>query len=69
MNYHEALKVINPMAALKSLKIEGKEEGAYIYFPCPECNEEAIIRAYGEKKNIFGHDIINVEHRYILNKS
>ncbi len=53
MNYNEALKVISPLAALKSLKIEGKEEGAFIYFPCPECNEDAIIRAYGEKKNFW----------------
>ena len=53
MKYSEALQLINPFEALKTLKIKGKEEGAYIHFPCPKCQAEAVIRAYGEKKNIW----------------
>jgi len=53
MKYNEALQSINPKAALKALKIEGKEQGAYIHFPCPQCQEDAVIKAFGEKKNLW----------------
>ncbi len=53
MKYAEALSIINPSKALQALNLEGKEQGAYIHFTCPECNGEAVIRFYGEKKNIW----------------
>jgi len=53
MKYAEALAIINPRKALNALKIEGREDGAYIHFTCPECQGDAVTRAYGEKKNIW----------------
>jgi len=53
MKYAEALQVISPMRALTALKIEGKQDGAYIHFRCPECQEDAVTKAYGDKKNIW----------------
>ena len=53
MKYAEVLQIIGPLRALNALKIEGKQKGAYIHFPCPECKEDAVARAYGDKKNVW----------------
>jgi hypothetical protein len=50
--YTNAIHGIDPMAALTLLGLEGKQEGSYIYYPCPECGGRAVVKAWGEKKNL-----------------
>jgi predicted RNA-binding Zn-ribbon protein involved in translation (DUF1610 family) len=52
MKYQEAIQTINTERALAVLGLTVKKNGAYLYFPCPTCGNEAAIRHYGEKKNI-----------------
>jgi len=52
MNYTETLQSVDTLKALKLLGFEVEQKGAYIYFPC-SCGEKRIIKAYGEKKNVF----------------
>ena len=52
MNYTETLQTVDTLKVLKLLSIEGEQKGAYIYFPC-SCGDKRVIKAYGEKKNIF----------------
>lgn len=50
--YTNAIANIDPMAALSLLGVEGKQDGSYIYYPCPECQGKAVIKAWGAKKNL-----------------
>jgi hypothetical protein len=52
MNYTETLQSVDTLKALKLLCIEAEQKGAYIYFPC-NCGDKKVIKAYGEKKNVF----------------
>ena len=52
MNYTETLQSVDTLKALKLLGFEAEQKGAYIYFPC-SCGEKRVIKAYGEKKNVF----------------
>lgn len=52
MKYNEVIKTVNTEKALKSLGLEVRKNGSYLYFPCPVCRNEAAIRYYGDKKNI-----------------
>jgi len=52
MNYTETLQTVDTLKALKLLGIEAEQKGAYIYFPC-SCGDKKVIKAYGEKKNVF----------------
>ena len=52
MNYMDAMQAINPISAMKALGIEVLLQGAYINFPCPNCRKQAVLKAYGEKKNV-----------------
>jgi hypothetical protein len=51
MKYQEAIKTVDTEKALSFLGLEIKKEGSYIRFPAP-CGHEAVIRWYGEKKNV-----------------
>jgi len=51
MNYMDTMQAINPISALKALGIETSLQGAYVHFPC-KCGKTAVIKAYGEKKNV-----------------
>jgi len=44
---------VDTMKALEVLGWEVKANGAYYRFRCPQCEEEAVIKAYGEKKNVW----------------
>jgi hypothetical protein len=52
MNYTETLQSVDTLKTLKLLGLEAEQEGAYIYFPC-SCGDKKVIKAYGEKKNVF----------------
>lgn len=53
MNYATLTRSVDTAKALSLLELEGKPNGAYYKFPCPKCKKEAVIRAYGEKKNVW----------------
>jgi hypothetical protein len=53
MTYRETLQAVNTLKALKIVGIEGGQRGAYVYFPCTVCGKQAVIKAYGDKKNIW----------------
>jgi len=54
MNYVNTLQAVDTMKALSLVGIEGGQSGAYIRYPCTKCEEgSAVIRAYGEKKNVW----------------
>ena len=52
MNYTETLQSVDTLKALKLLGFEAEQKGAYLYFPC-NCGDKKVIKAYGEKKNVF----------------
>lgn len=54
MNYTDTLQAVDTMKALNLIGIEGGQSGAYIHYPCTKCEEgKAVIRAYGDKKNVW----------------
>ena len=53
MNYRDTMKSVDTMKALIILGLEGKPQGAYIYFDCHNCQKKAGIKAYGDKKNLY----------------
>lgn len=53
MNYKETLQAIDPVKAFKVLDIKASQQGAYVYFPCTSCGKQAVIKAYGSKKNVW----------------
>lgn len=52
MKYQEAMQAINTEKALQFLGLFCRKNGGYLYFPCIVCGNEAVIRFYGEKKNV-----------------
>jgi len=52
MHYMEIMQAINPLSALKALGFETSLSGAYIHFPCPKCEKQSVIKAFGDKKNV-----------------
>lgn len=53
MKYLRLMNSVDTLKALEVLGLEAKAKGAYYRFRCPKCEEEAIIKAYGEKKNVW----------------
>ncbi len=53
MNYANTLCAVDTSKALKLLQIDGSQHGAYIRYPCHKCGKQAVIKAYGEKKNLW----------------
>ena len=53
MNYKETLQAIDPVKVFKVLDIQSSQQGAYVYFPCICCGQQAVIKAYGDKKNVW----------------
>ena len=53
MSYTATMKSVDTEKALALLELEAKPKGAYFIFPCPKCPKEAVIKAYGEKKNVW----------------
>jgi hypothetical protein len=53
MNYATAMNSIDTAKALNFLEIEATPNGSYLKFPCPKCQKEAVIKTYGEKKNVW----------------
>jgi hypothetical protein len=52
MNYLSTLTAVDGLKALEVLGIEGTQSGSYINYPCNKCGEKAVLKAYGEKKNL-----------------
>ena len=53
MKYAEALQLINPYKVLYALNLSPKAQGGYLAFPCPACQEPAVIKTHSEKKNVW----------------
>ena len=53
MSYSATMKSVDTEKALALLELEAKPKGAYFNFPCPKCEKGAVIKAYGEKKNVW----------------
>jgi hypothetical protein len=53
LTYRETLQAVDTLKALKIVGIDGGQQGAYVYFPCTGCGKQAVIKAYGVKKNIW----------------
>ena len=53
MSYTATMKSVDTEKALALLELEAKPKGAYFNFPCPKCGKGAVIKAYGEKKNVW----------------
>jgi hypothetical protein len=53
MNYRDTLHAIDTSKALELLGIQTENKGAYLKFPCPHCNEPALFKTYGDKKNLW----------------
>ncbi|NNG06549.1 MAG: hypothetical protein HKM90_02355 [Desulfobacteraceae bacterium] len=53
MNYATAMNSIDTTKALNFLEIEATPNGSYLKFSCPKCQKEAVIKTYGEKKNVW----------------
>jgi hypothetical protein len=51
MRYSEAIHTVDTEKAFSLLGLEIKKEGSYMQFLAP-CGHEAVIRFYGEKKNL-----------------
>jgi ribosomal protein L37AE/L43A len=47
------LQAVDTLKALKIVGIDAGQQGAYVYFPCTGCGKQAVIKAYGDKKNIW----------------
>lgn len=52
MTYQQTMQAVDTLKALKAIGLEGGQKGAYVYFPC-ECGKNIVIKAYGDKKNVF----------------
>jgi predicted RNA-binding Zn-ribbon protein involved in translation (DUF1610 family) len=53
MTYKETLQTVDTEKALTLINLEYQTQGQYVSFNCPECGEKALIKAYGDKKNLF----------------
>ncbi|MCX5850420.1 MAG: hypothetical protein NTW65_13405 [Deltaproteobacteria bacterium] len=53
MKYRDILQAVDTEKALTLIGITTTNQGAYIKFPCLKCENTAIIKAYGDKKNLY----------------
>lgn len=53
MKYREALNAIDTIKGLNVIGLEPVCQGAYVKFPCPDCPQQASMKIYGEKKNLW----------------
>jgi predicted RNA-binding Zn-ribbon protein involved in translation (DUF1610 family) len=53
MSYKNTLQKVDTEKALSLIGIEYQTQGAYVKFSCPNCKEQAVIKAYGDKKNLY----------------
>ena len=53
MNYIDTLHSVNTGKALQILGFQSSQHGAYLKYPCHKCGKEAVIKSYGEKKNLY----------------
>ena len=53
MNYRETLHAIDTFKAMGMLGFAIEPSGKYAKFPCPKCQQPAVITTYGDKKNLF----------------
>jgi predicted RNA-binding Zn-ribbon protein involved in translation (DUF1610 family) len=53
MTYKETLQAVDTEKALTLIGLEFTAQGQYIKFNCRACQETALIKAYGEKKNLY----------------
>ena len=52
MKYNQILQTVNTEKALSLLEYQTETNGPYINFIC-ECGQKALMKAYGEKKNLW----------------
>jgi len=52
MNYKDTLQAVDTEKALTIINLEYQTMGQYVKFKCLKCGENALIKAYGEKKNL-----------------
>lgn len=53
MNYNQILTAVDTVKVLSIIGLTGEQKGAYVYYECHKCKGKAVIKAYGEKKNLF----------------
>ncbi|NLE23827.1 MAG: hypothetical protein GX625_00565 [Clostridiaceae bacterium] len=53
MNYRETLQAVNTEKALSIIGINPTVQGGYAKFDCPQCDQKALIKLYGDKKNLY----------------
>jgi hypothetical protein len=53
MSYKDTLQRVDTEKVLALIGIESQSQGAYFKFTCPSYKEQAVIKAYGEKKNLY----------------
>ena len=53
LTYRETLQAVDTLKALKIVGIDGRQQGAYVYFPCTGCGKQAVIKAYEARKRKF----------------
>lgn len=53
MRYNDLLNAVDTAKALSILSIhDTTQNGAYVKYPCHKCGKQAVIKAFGEKKNV-----------------
>ncbi|MBI5846636.1 MAG: hypothetical protein HZB31_01540 [Nitrospirae bacterium] len=52
MKYSDLITAVDTVKALSLLGIEGEPSGAYVKYPCHKCDKQAVIKSFGEKKNV-----------------
>ena len=53
MHYREILNSVDTEKALSLLALDSQAQGSYLKFTCPSCQQQAVIKAHGEKKNLY----------------
>lgn len=55
MNYKDTLQAVDTEKALGLIGLEFQPQGAYLKFACPKpgCDGQAVIKLYGDKKNLY----------------
>jgi len=53
MKYLATLQSVDTVKALGLINLEAAQQGAYVKYPCHKCGKQAVIKAYGEKKNLW----------------
>lgn len=53
MSYRNTLQVVDTAKAFEVIGIEFEKQGGYLKFKCPSCDNYALIKVYGDKKNLY----------------